>query len=119
MIMINVGVDIVMIINSSLWPSMKHLRLCAEITKRRTHHRDTECAQRTTEIKLSERLVRRLVNSLRLMVAIATTLIAAVASTPCGAQYVRLNVVAIDRARILKAANQYLSEKPITITSSS
>jgi hypothetical protein len=29
------------------------------------------------------------------------------------------NIAAIDRARILKAANQYLSEKPITITASS
>ncbi len=30
-----------------------------------------------------------------------------------------LDVAAIDRARIIKAANQYLSEKPITITASS
>ena len=30
-----------------------------------------------------------------------------------------VNVAAIDRARILKAANQYLAEKPITITASS
>ncbi|HXT62996.1 MAG TPA: alginate lyase family protein [Pyrinomonadaceae bacterium] len=30
-----------------------------------------------------------------------------------------MNVAAIDRARVLKAANQYLSEKPITITASS
>src|SRR5438067_381343 len=31
----------------------------------------------------------------------------------------RLNVAAIDRQRIIKAANQYLSEKPITLTASS
>src|SRR5439155_21491575 len=30
-----------------------------------------------------------------------------------------LNIAAIDRARILRAANQYLSEQPITITASS
>ena len=30
-----------------------------------------------------------------------------------------INVAAFDRARVLKAANQYLSEKPITITASS
>src|SRR5436190_3041121 len=35
------------------------------------------------------------------------------------AQTPELNVAAIDRARVLKAANQYLSEKPITITASS
>ncbi|HEX3144030.1 MAG TPA: alginate lyase family protein, partial [Pyrinomonadaceae bacterium] len=35
------------------------------------------------------------------------------------AQQPRLNVAAIDRARIIKAANQYLNEKPITITASS
>jgi len=34
------------------------------------------------------------------------------------AQTPRLNVAAIDRQRIIKAANQYLSEKPITITAS-
>lgn len=32
---------------------------------------------------------------------------------------ISVNVAAIDRARVLKAANQYLSEKPITITASS
>jgi len=34
-------------------------------------------------------------------------------------QQANVNVAAIDRARILKAANQYLKEKPITITASS
>ena len=34
------------------------------------------------------------------------------------AQRPKLNVAAFDRARVLKAANQYLSEKPITITAS-
>ena len=34
-------------------------------------------------------------------------------------QSISVNVAAIDRARVLKAANQYLSEKPITITASS
>src|SRR6266571_8714705 len=31
----------------------------------------------------------------------------------------KFNVASLDRARVLKAANQYLSEKPITITASS
>ena len=31
----------------------------------------------------------------------------------------RINVAAIDRQRIIEAANRYLSEKPITITASS
>jgi hypothetical protein len=35
------------------------------------------------------------------------------------AQTARVNVASIDRARIIKAANQYLSEKPFTITASS
>ena len=39
--------------------------------------------------------------------------------TPNTAQTARINVAAIDRARIIKAANQYLSEKPITITAAS
>jgi hypothetical protein len=35
------------------------------------------------------------------------------------AQTARINVAAIDRQRIFKAANQYLADKPITITASS
>ncbi len=35
---------------------------------------------------------------------------------PTSAQSPSLNIAAFDRARVLKAANQYLSEKPITIT---
>ena len=35
------------------------------------------------------------------------------------AQQVKVDVAVIDRARVLKAANQYLNEKPITITDSS
>src|SRR5262245_33441801 len=38
---------------------------------------------------------------------------------PAPAQNRGLDIVTIDRARVLKAANQYLSEKPITITASS
>src|SRR6266446_687536 len=34
------------------------------------------------------------------------------------AQQSQFNVAALDRARVLNAANQYLSEKPITITAS-
>jgi hypothetical protein len=34
-------------------------------------------------------------------------------------QQAKLNIPIIDRARVLKAANQYLSEKPVTITASS
>src|ERR1044071_5209848 len=37
---------------------------------------------------------------------------------PISAAKPSFSVVAIDRARVLKAANQYLSEKPITITAS-
>ncbi len=52
---------------------------------------------------------------IRLMtIAILICLLAS--ATP--AQTAQINVAAIDRARILKAANQYLSDKPITITSS-
>src|SRR4030095_5962610 len=37
----------------------------------------------------------------------------------CGnAQQAQFNVAAFDRARVLKAANQYLKEEPITITAS-
>jgi hypothetical protein len=35
------------------------------------------------------------------------------------AQPLRVEVAAVDRARVLKAANQYLNEKPVTITDSS
>ena len=35
------------------------------------------------------------------------------------AQQPKVSIAAIDRARVLKAANQYLNEKPITITASS
>jgi Alginate lyase len=38
------------------------------------------------------------------------------ATTPILAQRTTFNVAAFDRARILKAANEYLSQKPITIT---
>jgi hypothetical protein len=39
--------------------------------------------------------------------------------TTAPAQTARINVAAIDRHRIITAANQYLSEKPITITAAS
>jgi hypothetical protein len=45
--------------------------------------------------------------SILLMVMVATSV---------GAQQSSFNVAKFDRARVLKAANQYLSEKPITIT---
>jgi hypothetical protein len=45
------------------------------------------------------------------------SLLIANCSTTVSAQ--KLNVAAIDRTRVIKAANQYLSEKPITITASS
>src|ERR1700752_653789 len=38
---------------------------------------------------------------------------------PARAQGKQLNVAQVDRARVLKAANQYLKEAPITITASS
>src|SRR5881628_2238531 len=40
------------------------------------------------------------------------------ACLPVQAQQTTFNVAAFDRARVLKAAEQYLSEKPITITAS-
>jgi hypothetical protein len=40
------------------------------------------------------------------------------ACTSGAAQQTTFNVAAFDRARVLKAANQYLSEAPITITAS-
>ena len=40
-------------------------------------------------------------------------------SNSISAQTARINVAAIDRERIIRAANQYRSEKPITITASS
>src|SRR5256885_8645292 len=49
-------------------------------------------------------------------VATCATVIIIVATL--NAQQPKLNVAAFDRARVLKAANQYLSEKPITITAS-
>jgi hypothetical protein len=37
---------------------------------------------------------------------------------PCTAHEPRFNIASVDRSRVLKAANQYLSENPITITAS-
>src|SRR5437016_12599669 len=38
--------------------------------------------------------------------------------SPIAAQRLNSDVAGFDRARVLKAANQYLSEKPITVTAS-
>ena len=46
-------------------------------------------------------------------------LLIAQTSVVCTAQEPTLNIAALDRQRVIKAANQYLSEKPITITASS
>jgi hypothetical protein len=49
------------------------------------------------------------------------TLICAILSVTCfpiAAQRAEFNIASFDRTRVLKAANQYLSEKPITITAS-
>src|SRR3954469_20859226 len=46
-------------------------------------------------------------------------LLAPLVSLSASAQKISLNLTSLDRARILKAANQYLTEKPITITASS
>src|SRR5215468_5372768 len=64
------------------------------------HHRGTETAQRFTE-------------GLEFMI------FATIACSPAIAQQRSFDVVSLDRARALKAANQYLFEKPITITASS
>jgi hypothetical protein len=53
------------------------------------------------------------------MLLIRTLTILAVITSAVASAPSQLNVHAIDRARILKAANQYLTEKPITITASS
>src|SRR5213080_1417214 len=49
---------------------------------------------------------------------VVVTLVCLLSSLSEG-QMERVNVAAIDRQRIIQAANQYLSEKPITITASS
>jgi hypothetical protein len=46
-----------------------------------------------------------------------TSLVLLACSTAVAAQ-TAFNVASFDRARVLKAANQYLKEKPITITAS-
>src|SRR3954469_10979215 len=46
-------------------------------------------------------------------------LLAPLVSLSASAQKISLNLASLDRARILQAANQYLTEKPITITASS
>ena len=50
---------------------------------------------------------------------IRIAILACVLFTSTPAQATRINVALIDRARVIKAANLYLSEKPITITASS
>src|SRR5215510_4409765 len=64
------------------------------------HHRGTETAQRIAE-------------------GLAFLILATIVCSPAVAQQRAFDVVSLDRARVLKAANQYLSEKPITITASS
>src|SRR2546427_8071229 len=56
-----------------------------------------------------------MLHTIRVLTAIALIFNAVTAI----AQHERFDVAAIDRQRILKAANQYLSEAPITITASS
>src|SRR2546427_7830869 len=56
-----------------------------------------------------------MLHTIRVLTAIALIFNAVTAI----AQHERFDVAAIDRQRILKAANQYLSEKPITVTASS
>src|SRR5260370_39342815 len=55
--------------------------------------------------------------STRLMIRVLTTCALIFNAVTADAQP-RFNLAAFDRARVLKAANQYLSEKPITITTS-
>ncbi|HEY8185116.1 MAG TPA: alginate lyase family protein [Pyrinomonadaceae bacterium] len=52
------------------------------------------------------------------MLTIRLFMLIAIAVSPVAAQQPRLDVAKFDRARILKAANQYLKEAPITITAS-
>jgi len=51
------------------------------------------------------------------MVVLASGLLLLSCST-ASAQQQTINVAAFDRIRVLKAANQYLSEKPFTVTAS-
>jgi hypothetical protein len=50
--------------------------------------------------------------------SISILVIALIIPLSAAAQELQINVASFDRARILKAANQYLSEAPITITAS-
>jgi hypothetical protein len=52
------------------------------------------------------------------MLTIRLFMLIAIAVSPVAAQQPRLDVAKFDRARILKAADQYLKEAPITITAS-
>jgi hypothetical protein len=53
------------------------------------------------------------------MIKLLSALLLIFNAVTASAQSQRFDLAAIDRARVLKAANQYLSEKPITITASS
>jgi hypothetical protein len=53
------------------------------------------------------------------MTSLVRIVILALLANSIVAQQLKVDVAAIDRPRILKAANQYLNEKPITITDSS
>jgi hypothetical protein len=53
------------------------------------------------------------------MIKFLTTLLLIFEAVTATAQHRSFDVAAFDRQRVLKAANQYLSEKPITITASS
>lgn len=59
--------------------------------------------------RLSDSLVQRFVSIL---------ILAVIATSPALGQKISLNVGTLDRARIIKAADQYRREQPITITSS-
>src|SRR2546421_7850340 len=53
------------------------------------------------------------------MTKVLTALVLIVNAVAATAQRQRFDVRTFERARVLKAANQYLSEKPITVTASS
>src|SRR2546430_5171912 len=53
------------------------------------------------------------------MTKVLTALVLIVNAVFATAQHQRFDLANFDRARVLKAANQYLSEKPITVTATS
>ena len=65
------------------------------------------------------RFVKLRMSSALLMIRVLTTFVLIVNAVTATAQRQKFDIATFDRTRVLKAANQYLSEKPITVTASS